>query len=133
MVKTSYVDTNVANKLENYQNRFKITGYSTFQFTALVDFEEIIEANLTTYYAVDFGNSHVVLFNENWEYQTYKTTSIQGSFVKVVDNELYIVGDSNFYKTDKDVNVTESYQNSGAVYRGLYFNKRQRFFCSKQR
>jgi hypothetical protein len=64
----------------------------------LVDFETIVDNNVTSYYAVDYGANNIVQFNENWEYLSNKTL-VKGSYIKLVDNEFFISSDSGILKT----------------------------------
>jgi hypothetical protein len=83
--------------------------------------EEIVDIN-TTYYVANYGLNHVVIYNEFWEYQTYKTLA-GCALIKAVGEELYVAANDYIYKTDKNVNQIKSFANSGATYRGLYYNK----------
>jgi hypothetical protein len=107
--------------LSTYKNKFRFYGYSNFTFNCAFGIEEIVDIN-TTYYVVNFGSSHVVTYNEFWEYQTYKT--LDGcALIKAIGDELYVAARDYIYKTDKNVNQIKSFANTGAVYRGLYYNK----------
>jgi hypothetical protein len=101
--------------LKYYQKRFTVKI-----FNHLVDFETIVDNNVTSYYAVDYGAGKIIRFNENWEFLSIKT--LAGCFIKLVENEFFISSDSGILKTDKDLNILKTFS-SGTVYRGLYYNE----------
>ncbi len=101
--------------LKYYKKRFKIIN-----FNRLVDFEIIVDNNVTSYYVMDYSANNIVKFNENWEYLSIK--AIAGCFIKLVENEFFLSSDSGILKTDKDLNIIKTFS-SGTVYRGLYYNE----------
>ena len=85
----------------------------------MVGFGYLVGTN-TTYYAIDWSGNKIIIFDENWRYLTYKIFS--GSvYMITVNNNLYISGDNNVYKTDKYLNIITRY-NYIAYFRGLYYN-----------
>ena len=107
--------------LKYYQKRFTIKNYSTLNFVKLFDFETIVDNNLTSYYAVDYGAGKIIRINENWEFLSIKTIAY-GCFIKLVENEFFISSESGILKTDKDLNIIKIFLN-GTLYRGLYYNE----------
>ncbi len=101
-------DVTLPNILKNYQKKQTIKAYSTYQFSELTDFEQIVDVGITTYYAVDYTNNHIVSFNEYWEFQRFKITISRSVYIKAVNSDLYISADNYFYKTDKYLNVIKS-------------------------
>ncbi len=67
------------------------------------------------------------MFNKNWEFLNIKNLA-KPVYMEIVDNELYITGDHNIYKTDKNVNLIKTFTNTGAGYRGIYYNKTNNIF-----
>ncbi len=111
------------NAFTNYQHKQKITGYFNYSFSNLYGVDKIIDGNTIFNYVVDvgFGFNHVVIFNGDWAYSTYK--NLTGAFyVKAVGQQLFIAGPDIIYKTDKHVNVILKYNKPGALYRSLYYN-----------
>jgi hypothetical protein len=107
--------------LQNYQKKLRLTGYSTYLFNFLIGFEEINEEN-TMYYITDYINNHVIMFNGSWIYQTFKSFT-KPTYLKAIENELFISGDNYFCKTDKNLNVIKTYSNLAVRYRGIYYNQ----------
>jgi hypothetical protein len=73
----------------------------------------------TSYYVSDF-NGHIFLLNENYGYVTNKTF-ILPAYMVTVNSSLFITGGSNIWKTDKNLNILKTHNESGN-YRGIYFN-----------
>ena len=89
----------------------------------LKGFEQIVGANTTTNYLVDFGVKRILLFDEYWQFKTFKTINDTLNYIKAIGKELYISGDNGLYKTDENINIISNYSSSGAYYRGIYYNE----------
>jgi hypothetical protein len=74
----------------------------------------------TSYYIIDLSTDTIFVLNDNYGYITKKSFS-EPAFMIAINASLYITGDENIWKTDKNLNVLKTYNESGR-YRGIYFN-----------
>ena len=109
--------------MRTYSLKWRIRNYSNYSLSSLKGFEQVVSANSTTYYLVDSDVQKILLFDEYWQFKTFKTINDSLYFIKAVGNELYISGDNGFYKTDENINIIATYSSSGAYYRGIYYNE----------
>ena len=75
----------------------------------------------TSYYVTDYWGHNIILLNYNYDHVTNKTF-IHPAYMLTINSNLYITGYSNIWKTDKYLNVLIAHNESGAGYRGIYFN-----------
>jgi hypothetical protein len=75
----------------------------------------------TSYYVTDYWGHIIFLLDDNYDYVTNKTF-IHPAYMLTINSNLYITGYSSIWKTDKYLNVLETYTSTGANYRGIYFN-----------
>ena len=92
-------------------------GYWAYAFSMLVS------AN-TTYYVTVSADSGYIVFILNDEYQYIGSRSFPNvHYIITIGSYLYITGEYNIWKTDKDVNVLIPYgANVAHDYWGLYYN-----------
>ena len=89
-------------------------------FTSLCGFGYLVDSN-TTYYALDYNANRIVIYDENWQYLTFKNLTYP-AYMITVNNSLYIAAKNFIYKTDKYLNITKQYNSTSAGYHGLYYN-----------
>ena len=106
-----------------YSLKWRITSYSSYNFSYLKGFEQIVGANSTTYYLVDSSVKRILLFDEYWQFKTFKTINDTLNYIKAIGKELYISGDNGFYKTDQNINILLNYSNNKSFHRGIYYNE----------
>ena len=97
-----------------------INTYSGINFTALGGFNYLVDSN-TTYYVMDWTANRIIIYNSNWQYLNFKSLYRPAHMI-TVNNNLYISGDQNVFKTDKYLKIISQYNTSQVYYRGLYFN-----------
>ena len=68
----------------------------------------------------DYGANQVHILTDDWTYVSFKTFNNPAYMIKV-GTFLYMTGDSNVWKLDKNLNVLFQY-NSTTPYRGIYYN-----------
>jgi hypothetical protein len=62
-----------------------------------------------------------IILNDSYGYVTEKTFP-QATYMLTMNSNLYITGDDNIWKTDKNLNILITYNGSGSVYRDINFN-----------
>ena len=90
----------------------------------MTGFEQVAGSgsNNASYYLLDYGTSRVILYNQNWIYQSYKNLSIsKGYSIKYVENYFYFSSDNYFFKTDVNFNYIQNYTKSGGLFKQIYF------------
>jgi hypothetical protein len=85
----------------------------------------IVDFN-TSYYVADFPADRIYLLNDNYEYVANKTFS-SPAYMVTINSSLYITGQTSIWKTDKYLNVSQTYTSNGSQYRGIYFNSTENF------
>ena len=106
--------------LKNSTSRTTINTYSGMNFTYLTGFGYLIDTN-TTYYALDYSANRIIIFDQNWQYLTFKSF-IRPVRMVTINSALYISCQLHVYKTDKNLNISSQYNSSTDDYRGLYYN-----------
>ena len=83
----------------------------------------ILSSSNTTYnYVPDNSLKSIYILNDDCSYISYKNFSFPAYMVTVGDS-LYISGDVNIWKADKDLKVSIQYNSTGSVqpgFRGIY-------------
>jgi hypothetical protein len=74
----------------------------------------------TSYYVLNRGAGIIFLSNDNYDYVT-KKTFLYPTYMVTINSNLYITENSYIWKTDKYLNVSLTYNESGS-YRGIYYN-----------
>lgn len=107
---------------KNVSTKLFFTNYSGHSFRGIIGFGKLIDLN-STYYVADYYDTRVIMFDENWNYLAYKSFS-NPCYIITVNCTLYITGDNNVFKTDKDLNILKQFNASGSpLYRGIEFNQ----------
>ena len=106
---------------KNVSKKSFFNSYSGHNFSYLVGFGKLIDTN-STYYIADISESRVIMFDENWNYLINKTFS-SPAYIFTINSTLYISGDNNVFKTDKDLNILKQFNANGLGYRGIEFNQ----------
>ena len=79
------------------------------------------------FFVTDMLLNRILIFNENWIYQSFKNIE-KPAYMKEIDNNIYISASNSFLKTDKNINILRSHQQTGADYRGLYYDITSQLF-----
>ena len=107
----------------NYSLRFTYTSYAGISYTALGGYEQVTIAGTTTYYVIDYYPSNLVIYNENWIYQSYKTLPLPLTYTLIyIGGYFYLSATSYFYKTDSNFNLLASNCISNVFYRGFDYD-----------
>jgi hypothetical protein len=101
-----------------------ITSLNGNSFSWLHGFGMMVDFN-TSYYVADLSANRIYLLNDNYEYVANKTFS-SPAYMVTINSSLYITGFSSIWKTDKYLNVLQTYTSIGAQYRGIYFNSSEK-------
>ena len=114
----------------NYKIQNTITTYGNNTWNLLTGFEQVLTNGITTYYALDFGGSRVVTFDQYWNFQNYSITPYIYSYsLKYVNGYFYFTANDYFYKTDMNFKVNSTYQPGSFVgYRQMYFDSTTSLF-----
>ncbi len=96
------------------------TSINENNFGYLHGFGMICDFN-TSYYVIDFNTNNIVILNDSYGYVTKKTFA-QPTYILTMNANLYITGQNNIWKTDKNLNILITYNGSGASYRDINFN-----------
>ena len=101
-------------------NQFKNGG----SFVWLVGFEIMN----SLFYVIDHTGWKVCILDDNWSFHSFKTFTYP-VYMITVENSLYMTGDKNIWKLDKNLNILIEYNATGTspLYRGLYFNSTNGF------
>jgi hypothetical protein len=105
--------------------KYDITTFNGNKFDGLTGFYSSCNAS---YYVVDNGAKRVHILNDDWSYVSYKNFSNPNYIIKI-DSSLYLTGNTNIWKLDKDLNILIQYTSTGIYpnYRGIYYNSSNRF------
>ena len=92
-------------------------------FVDLLGFGMFSSNNLTYYYVMDFWNSKVYIFNDQWSFISYKEFYYT-AYMIIIGNSLYMTGRNNVWKVDKDLNILIDYNPGGSTpsYLGISYN-----------
>jgi hypothetical protein len=118
------LDNSLLDVFQKFSLKTTISSYpaKSFELNGL----GIMDDANATYYALDYLNTthnNFVLYNRNWTYLTYKTMSIYNPYsIQYINNEYFITGNNGIYRTDKYLNLVNSYIKAGAVYTSTYYN-----------
>ena len=75
-----------------------------------------------SYYFLDNSKSRIYIFDESFNFSSYKTIS-NPAYMVVIGDTFYITGNSKIYKTDTNFNILNQYNpTSTSCYRGIYYN-----------
>ena len=125
----------------NYDKKISITGYANLKSSQFIGFDKIEVENKTFYYVSDFSNGNIVQFNDNWQYLVYRCISVfqfstyiiyylyhfrplaSATFIKTINDQLYISGYNGIYNLDTNMNYIKQYSLVSAYYNGIYYNK----------
>jgi hypothetical protein len=94
-------------------------------FSSIFGFAELFDNNNNNnsyFYISDRDLNSIVIFNEKWEFQSFKYIK-RPVFIVPVDKQLIITSDSYIYQTDSDLNILNSYFLNSAGYRGIFYDK----------
>ena len=82
----------------------------------------------SSFYVIDHSGHKVSKLDDNWSFISSKTFTYP-IYMITVENSLYMTGDTNIWKLDKDLNILIQYNGTGTspLYRGLYFNSTNGF------
>ena len=99
-----------------------ITRLNGNSFSWLVGFGIYSSFNSVYYYLLDYGASKVYILNDQWSFISYKVFNQPCNMI-TIGNSLYMTGDYNVWKLDKDLNILIEYNPSGyPSYRAISYN-----------
>jgi len=104
----------------NFSINISITSLNGNIFSMLQGFGMMCDFN-TSYYVVDYTGNKIYTLDDNYKYVSM-TTFTSPTYMTNVNSSLYIAGQSNIWKTDKYLNILMVYTESGAKYRGIYYD-----------
>ena len=83
----------------------------------------MLTSNPIQYYAADFSNNLIVVFDINWNVILAKSFQ-KPEYIIPVGTSLYITSDSIIWRTDRNLNILSQYIASGTAphYRGVFYN-----------
>ncbi len=64
-----------------------------------------------------------MIYDENWEHKNFSNAIRNPAFMVTVDNMIYISASNAVYKTDKHINIINSYNQTDKAFRGIYYDK----------
>jgi hypothetical protein len=117
----------------NYTFLKTISSSGSSNFQALHGFGMILSTTNDTYYVVDYFGNKIFILNDNWEYKSSITSFIGPTCMIVVNNNIYLSGDLNVWKTDINLNVINQYKatSGNPLYRGIHFDSVMSFPVNK--
>jgi DNA-binding beta-propeller fold protein YncE len=81
----------------------------------------------TLYYVMDSSAGRVYILNDDWSYVSYKNFSNPAHMI-TISNSVYMTGNTNIWKFDKDLNILFQYNSTGGTsFRGIYYNSSNGF------
>jgi hypothetical protein len=110
----------------NFTLNANITSYDGYNFTSLIGFGLIDGEEKSTYYAIDWSESRVIIFNEKWKYKSYKYFKNPANMIRHEDS-IFITAQYSLFKTDKKLNIIQQYncsEGTNPSYRGIMFNSK---------
>ena len=111
--------------LANFTKRFSLTSYGGNSWGLLTGFEQIVNIyGVATYYLIDYNSYRVVIFDKNWNYQTFiGLPGFSNPYdLKSVGVYFFISSNSYFYRTDSSFNYQTNYAWGNAYYRQIYYD-----------
>jgi hypothetical protein len=78
-------------------------------------------SNATYYYVSETNVAKLYILDENMSFLALKAYS-NPAYMITLSNSLYITGDINVWKADKDLNILITYSSTGTTYKGIYHN-----------
>ena len=90
-------------------------------------FVEIFNSNMRNYFVVDLLYDRILIFDDNWNYQKFRILP-KPAYLKEVDENIFISSSNSFFKTNTNVDVIRTYQQRGADYRGIFYEKSTELF-----
>jgi hypothetical protein len=90
-------------------------------FGGLCGFGKYSSSNATYYYVMDFGANKVYILNDDWSFISSKYLDSPSGMISI-NNSLYMIGNSNVWKVDKDLNILINYNSVSANYLGISYN-----------
>ena len=108
-----------------------ITTLNGNKFSWLVGFGMYSSSNTTYYYVMDNRSCKVYILNDEWSFISFTLYSPGSGFFQfdrpndmiTIGNSLYLIGDSNIYQLDKNLNILKKYQSvRDTRYRGISYN-----------
>ena len=113
----------------NFTIKTNITSYdSSVNFTSLIGFGVYEDSLITKYFVLDWAKHRIITFNEKWKYVKYNEFRNPAQMI-TIGNELFITGQVNIFKTDKDLNIIQQYNATNVhnylpSFRGIYYNSK---------
>ena len=105
-----------------------ITQLNGNSFGQVVGFGMYSSNNTTYYYVMEYSYGKVYTLNDQWSFISFKVFT-NPCFMINIGNSLYMTGDYNVWKLDKDLNIMINYNPGGyPVYRGISYNPSNGFF-----
>ena len=91
-------------------------------FGWLVGFGMYSSLNTVYYYVMDWGANKVYILNDEWKLRSIKSLS-HPSYMISIHNSLYMTGERNVWKVDKELNILINYyRGDRPIYRGISYN-----------
>ena len=98
-----------------------INQFNGTSFGGLIGFG-MYSSGTVYYYVMDYGANKVFILNEQWSFISFKVLT-NPSYMINIGNSLYMTGNLNVWKVDKDLNILINYNPAGYPYhRGLSYN-----------
>ena len=99
-----------------------ITQLNGTSFDALMGFGMYSSANATYYYVMDYWANKVFILNDEWSFISSKVFNYPAYMINI-GNSLYMTGNYNVCKVDKDLNILRNYNPGGTPsYRGISYS-----------
>ena len=108
------------NAFTNYTLKISITALNANTFNTLYDFGMMADCN-ATYYVIDNALNLIFLLNDNYTYISSSSFTSATNMININSN-LYIIGNSNIWKTDKYLNALITNTPATTSYKGIYYN-----------
>lgn len=115
----------------NYAKKFSLQSYGGINWDYVTGFEQVINNGVATYYVIEWTTSRVVIFNQNWIYQSYQSVPYPYSWVlKYVNGYFYISSNDYFSKSNLNFTSVNSFYRYNAAYGQIFYNDYKLYVAS---
>jgi hypothetical protein len=101
--------------------KYNFTSFNGMTFNYILGFGFFSSCN-ASYYVLD-SSGRVYILNDDWSYVSNKNFA-NPTYMITIENSIYMTGNTNIWKLDKDLNILIQYTSTGIYpyYRGIYYN-----------
>ena len=105
----------------NYKLQKTHRSFGNTTYTNTVGFGQTVSTN-TFYFISDYITGNLIMYNDQWVYQTYATFPFSLSYMTGIGPYLYITFNNEVIKINESMAILATYSYTGAWYRGIVYS-----------